>query len=84
MLDTCESPRVSAPNPIKQREQAKVIGRLLRRPSFVPAPSFALKLALGEKCTLVLDGQRAIPENLQLEGFKFKFTDFETALADLL
>ena len=75
---------LTAPNPLTQREQAKVIGRVLHRPSFIPAPAFALKLALGEKSTLVLDGQRAIPENLQLEGFTFKFTDFETALADLL
>ncbi len=75
---------LTAPNPLTQREQAKVIGRLLRRPSFIPAPAFALKLALGEKSTLVLDGQRAIPENLELEGFSFKYTDFETALKDLL
>jgi len=39
---------------------------------------------LGEKSTLVLDGQHAIPENLETEGFTFKFTDFETALADLI
>ena len=75
---------LTAPNPLTQREQAKVIGRLLRRPSFIPAPAFALKLALGEKSTLVLDGQRAVPENLQRNGFKFKFTDFESALSDLL
>ena len=75
---------LTAPNPLTQREQAKVVGRLLHRPSFIPAPAFVLKLALGEKSTLVLDGQRATPENLQLEGFTFKFTDFETALADLL
>ena len=75
---------LTAPNPLTQREQAKVIGRLLRRPSFIPAPTFALKLALGEKSTLVLDGQRAIPENLEVEGFDFKFTNFESALKDLL
>lgn len=75
---------LTAPNPLEQREQAKVIGRLLKRPSFIPAPAFALKLALGEKSTLILDGQRAIPENLELEGFEFKFTDFESALRDLL
>ncbi len=75
---------LTAPNPLTQRDQAKVIGRLLKRPSFIPAPAFALKLTLGEKSTLILDGQRAIPENLEVEGFAFKFTDFETALKDLL
>lgn len=75
---------LAAPNPIKQREQAKVIGRVMRRPSFIPVPGFALKLVLGEKSTLVLDGARVLPKKLQAEGFEFKFTDFETALADLL
>ncbi len=75
---------LTAPNPLTQREQAKVIGRLLRRPSFIPVPGFALKLALGEKSTLILDGQRAIPQKLQFEGFEFKFDEFESALSDLL
>jgi len=75
---------LSAPNPIKQREQAKIIGRLLHRPSFIPTPGFALKLALGEKSTLVLDGQNAIPENLELDGYVFKYDDFENALGELL
>ncbi len=75
---------LTASNPLKQRELAKIAGRLLRRPSFIPTPAFILKLALGEKSTLVLDGQRAVPDNLRLEGFHFQFDDFETALADLL
>ncbi len=75
---------LSAPTPVKQRELAKIAGRILRRPSFIPMPGFILKLVLGEKSTLVLDGQHAIPENLETEGFTFKFTDFETALADLI
>jgi len=74
----------AAPNPLRQRELAQVAGRLLHRPSFIPTPGFILKLVLGEKSTLVLDGQRVVPENLQLEGFPFKFNTFEAALADLL
>ncbi len=75
---------LSAPQAVKQGEQAKISGRLLRRPSFMPTPTFILKLALGEKSTLILDGQRAIPEKLLLEGFNFKFTNFESALSDLI
>ena len=75
---------LSAPHPVKQRELAKIAGRVLRRPSFIPAPAFALKLALGEKSTLVLDGQRAIPEKLVTEGFSFSHEDFESALRTLL
>ena len=75
---------LSAPYPVKQRELAKIAGRVLRRPSFIPAPAFALQLALGEKSTLVLDGQRAIPEKLVTEGFSFSHQDFESALKTLL
>lgn len=82
--DACGAYNLAAPHPLTQRELAKVSGRLLRRPSFIPTPGFILKLVLGEKSTLVLDGQRAIPGKLQREGFAFKFSDFETALADLL
>ena len=75
---------LSAPYPVKQRELAKIAGRVLHRPSFIPAPAFALQLALGEKSTLVLDGQRAVPEKLVTEGFSFSHKDFESALKTLL
>ncbi len=75
---------LSAPHPVRQREQAKIQGRLLHRPSLLPTPAFILKLALGEKSILILDGQNAIPKRLLDAGFQFKFDDFETALKDLL
>jgi uncharacterized protein len=75
---------LSAPYPVKQRELAKIAGLALRRPSFIPAPAFALQLALGEKSTLVLDGQRAVPEKLLTEGYTFGHDDFESALRTLL
>ena len=82
--DTWGTYNLSAPYPVKQRELAKIAGRDLNRPSFIPAPAFALQLALGEKSTLVLDGQRAIPEKLVTEGFSFSHEDFESALRTLL
>ncbi|MBC8335422.1 MAG: DUF1731 domain-containing protein, partial [Anaerolineales bacterium] len=75
---------LSAPHPVKQRELAKIAGRLLHRPSFIPAPAFALQLALGEKSTLVLDGQRAVPERLVKAGFQYKYEKLESALKDLI
>lgn len=75
---------LSAPHPVKQRELAKIAGRLLRRPSFIPTPGFALKQALGEKSTLILDGQKAVPEKLIAEGFEFKYKNLKIALNDLI
>ncbi len=73
-----------APNPLKNKEFAKVIGRVMNRPAIMPAPTFALKLALGEIAAIVLDGRRAIPEKLQADGFTFNYPEAEAALKDLL
>lgn len=73
-----------APTPVSNREFASVLGRVLRRPSFIPAPGFALRLALGEISTLVLEGQRAVPGKLLDLGFKFRYADLFFALRDLL
>ncbi len=75
---------LSAPHPVTSKQFGKVAGKVLGRPSFFPTPAFALKLALGEKATLVLDGQRAVPNRLVETGFTFAFTDLEKALHTLI
>jgi len=75
---------VAAPNPLTNRQLAKLIGRILRRPSFFPAPAFMLRLLMGEKATLVLDGWQVAPKRLLDMGFSFKFPDPEPAFRDLL
>jgi uncharacterized protein (TIGR01777 family) len=72
-----------APKPVNNTEFARTLGRVLNRPAVVPAPSLALKLAMGEMACLVLDSQRVKPERLMAEGFQFRFTELETALRDL-
>jgi uncharacterized protein (TIGR01777 family) len=75
---------VCAPNPLTNADLSRVIGRVMRRPSFMPMPAFAMRLLLGEKATLVLDGQRQMPKRLQQMGFQFHCPDVESALRDLL
>ena len=43
-----------------------------------------MKLAFGEVATVVLDGQRVVPERLQSLGFSFQFPELEAALRNLL
>jgi uncharacterized protein (TIGR01777 family) len=75
---------LTAPNPVTNKEYSKVLGRVLKRPSFIPIPAFAMRLLVGEVATVVLDGQRAVPTRLQEAGYDFQFTNLEPALEDLL
>jgi hypothetical protein len=73
-----------APDPLTNAQFGKTIGRVLGRPSWLPVPAFAMRLALGEVASMVLEGQRATPRKLLDLGFRFRFTEAEAALRDLL
>lgn len=74
----------TAPNPVHNAQFVEILGRALHRPAALPAPAFAIKLALGEGATLVLEGQRVEPARAQCEGYAFKFPLLELAVTDLL
>ena len=73
-----------APDAVRQREAAEVLGRLLGRPSILPVPAIAVRLAVGEMATLVLDGQRAVPRAALASGYRFRYPELEPALRSLL
>ena len=73
-----------APTPERNRAFSQALGRVLHRPAFMPAPTFVLRVLLGELSVLLLGGQRAMPTRLQAAGFSFRFTQLDVALADLL
>ncbi len=75
---------LTAPYPVTNKEFAGTLGRVLRRPSFVPAPAFVFHLAFGEVATIIVDGQRVVPKHLLDLGFQFRFAELEPALRDLL
>lgn len=74
---------LSAPNPVSNNEFGRIVGQVLQRPNRIPTPGFALKLVLGDKSSLVLSGQNAVPQRLLDSGFQFKFETLEAALKDL-
>jgi uncharacterized protein (TIGR01777 family) len=83
--DTIDGPvNLTAPAPVTNREFAATLGRVLRRPAFVPAPAFALRIILGEMTDALVTGQRALPQKALDAGFTFRFTGLEPALQDLL
>jgi uncharacterized protein (TIGR01777 family) len=74
----------TAPQPVTNKELAKAQGRALHRPAFLPAPSFGLRLALGEVAQVVTTGQRVIPQKALELSYTFRFPDVGSALADVL
>lgn len=73
-----------APQPVRNAEFARALGRELHRPAILPAPAFILRAVLGELSGLLLGGQRALPTRAQEAGFDFRFIHLDVALADLL
>ena len=65
------------------KQFGKTVGHALNRPHWLPVPSIALQLALGEKSILVLEGQYVVPEKLLQAGYPFKFVALEDAIIDL-
>ena len=74
----------TAPGSIRQKEFAKTLGRALKRPAFIPAPSFVMKKILGEFGSSLLMGQRAVPKALLERGFMFTYPSVEEALEEIL
>lgn len=72
-----------APEAVTMKSFGKTLGSVLNRPHWIPAPSFALQLLLGEMSMLVLEGQRVIPEKLLKSGFSFTFPTLEEALHNI-
>jgi len=74
----------TAPTPVRNKALAKALGRVLGRPSFMPAPGFMIGLVLGEFGSVILKGQRVVPRVLESRGFSFSFPQIDGALEDLL
>jgi uncharacterized protein (TIGR01777 family) len=77
---------LTAPQPTTQAEFTKTLARVLKRPSFLPVPTFGPKLLLGSELAdaLLFTGQKVLPTVLERDGFRFAHRDLESALRALL
>ena len=77
---------LTAPQPVTQAEFTKTLARVLKRPSFLPVPTFGPKLLLGSELAdaLLFTGQKVLPTVLERDGFRFAHRDLESALRALL
>jgi uncharacterized protein (TIGR01777 family) len=75
---------LTSPNPIRNEELARVLGKAMHRPSFLPTPGFMLKLLLGEFGSVLLEGQRVIPQKLLDNGYVFIYPEIDGGLQSLI
>lgn len=73
---------LTSPNPVNNHTFTKTLGAWLNRPTFFTLPNFLLKLIFGEMSTLLIDGQKVLPQALQDAGYAFKQPILEQALAE--
>lgn len=70
-----------APAPVTNADFTRTLGRVLGRPTLIPLPAFAARLALGEMADeLALVSQRVMPARLLASGFAFRRPTLEDAL----
>ena len=74
----------TTPNPVRMKEFANTVGKVLKRPSLFPVPRLILRLVVGEAAEVVTASQRINSKKLLDSGYKFKFENLEDALRDLL
>ena len=75
---------VSSPTPVTNAEFTKALARTLSRPALFTVPGFALRIVMGEMAQFALGSTRLYPLKLIESGFKFKWTEVEPALRDIL
>lgn len=75
----------TAPQPVTNREFAKTLGKVLKRPAVAPMPAAMVKLLFGQMGDeLMVQGQSVIPQKLQQKGFQFKYSQLESALVEII
>jgi uncharacterized protein (TIGR01777 family) len=76
---------LTAPNPVTNAELAQAMGRAMHRPSFVPAPAFAVRMLVGEMAdAAILNGQCVIPTKALSLGYQFAHPTIDDALRQML
>lgn len=75
---------LSAPRPVRNKEFTRCLGQTLHRPTFLAVPRFAIRLALGELSSVVLEGCRMMPGVLLENGFTFRFPEVTPAVGEIV
>lgn len=74
----------TTPYPITNYIFTKTLANILHRPSFIPVPTFILKLLFGDGSSILLDSKEVYPNTLIKKGFSFKYPTIVSALSSIL
>jgi uncharacterized protein (TIGR01777 family) len=70
----------TAPEPERNRDFSRALGKALHRPSLLPVPGAALRLLYGEMAATVTSGARALPARALMNGYEFRYPRLDVAL----
>lgn len=86
ITDSLKGPvNVTTPNPVTNKEFTNILGKVLNRPTIMPMPAFAARLAFGEMANdLLLASTKVAPKRLSDSGYEFQYPELENALRHVL
>jgi uncharacterized protein (TIGR01777 family) len=70
----------AAPHPVNNFDFTKALGHALHKPTLIPVPAMALKLAFGEMSTVILDSQKVVSTRLPETRYNFQYETIQSAL----
>ena len=74
---------ITSPNPNTQKSFAKILGKVLKRPSLIYTPAFVLKIVLGQFSSELIDSKKISPDLLINSNFKFQYSNLKEALENI-
>lgn len=72
-----------APGTVNMKDFCETLAKVLARPSWLPVPGFALRLAFGELASFMTTGQRVVPKVALDSGFRFQYPQLHLALRSI-
>lgn len=73
-----------SPQPVRNKEFTRILASVLKKPAFIPVPQLPVKVAMGERASLVFDSQRVLPKRYKDTSFVYQHEFLPDALDDLL
>ncbi|MFB2920428.1 MULTISPECIES: TIGR01777 family oxidoreductase [Aerosakkonema] len=74
----------TSPHPVRMTDFSHTMGEVLKRPSWLPVPGFALEVLLGDAAVVVLEGQEVVPKRTLQFGFEYQYPNLKSALENIL